>query len=171
MGSRRAGVLVIGVGNPRRGDDAAGLIAARLVRDRLAGVPGVSVIECDGDPARLIDRWSGARAVIVVDAVRSGAAPGRLHRIDVSARSLPAALRPVSSHAFGLAEAIELARALGALPARLVVYGIEAGAFTVGSAPSPGVAAAAAIAAERIVCAARRYPRTLRLRPNRVYVR
>ncbi|MDR7418641.1 MAG: hydrogenase maturation protease [Armatimonadota bacterium] len=160
MGARDAGVLVIGVGNPNRGDDAAGLVAARLARARLAGTAGVSVLECDGDPARLIDRWAGAHAVIVVDAVRSGAERGRLHCLNAAARVLPTNIRPASSHAFGVAEAIELARALGCLPPRLVVYGIEAGSCALGSAPSPEVAAAAATAARRIVRAARRYART-----------
>ena len=65
---------VIGIGNPLRGDDAIGLLVARRVRE-LAG-PEVEVMELEGEPARLIDAWQGAALVVVVDAVKSGAAEG-----------------------------------------------------------------------------------------------
>jgi hydrogenase maturation protease len=154
-----AGVVVIGVGNPNRGDDAAGLMAARLARARLARVGGVEVVECHGDPVRLIDRWAGAAAVIIADAVRSGAPPGRVRRVDASNKPLPVIFRRASSHAFGVADAIELARATGALPRRVIVYGIEAGVFAVGTGPSPAVARAAGDVARRIARAARRRAR------------
>ena len=44
--------LVIGIGNAARGDDAAGLIAAR----RLGGV-----LERGGDPLALLDVWGTPR--------------------------------------------------------------------------------------------------------------
>jgi hydrogenase maturation protease len=123
---------VIGLGNAARGDDAAGLIAAR----RLNGV------EHEGDPLALLDVWDGAESVVVIDAVRSGAVPGTIHRFD-AAEPLPAALRSsTSTHAVGLAEAVELARALGRLPARLTVYGIEGERFEAGTGLTPAVSAA-----------------------------
>jgi hydrogenase maturation protease len=122
---------VIGVGNAARGDDAAGLIAAR----RLGG------IEHEADPLALLDVWDGAESVVVIDAVRSGAAPGTIHRFDAT-EPLPAALRSsTSTHAVGLAETIELARALGRLPERLIVYGIEGERFEAGADLTPAVAA------------------------------
>jgi hydrogenase maturation protease len=146
-----AGVLIIGVGNRSRGDDAAGLVVARLVRDRLGGTGGVSVLECEGDTAGLVDLWTDASTVIVADAVRSGSKPGRVHRIDARARPLPPTLRRTSTHAFGIGDAIELARTLGRLPPRLVFYGIESAAFALGTPPSPAVASAAVSVARRIV--------------------
>jgi hydrogenase maturation protease len=123
---------VIGLGNAARGDDAAGLIAAR----RLGG------IEHEGDPLALLDVWDGAESVVVIDAVRSGAAAGTIHRLDAD-EPLPAALRTsTSTHAVGLAEAVELARALGRLPARLTVYGIEGERFDAGTGLTPAVSAA-----------------------------
>ena len=90
-----------------RGDDAAGLEVAR----RAGGV------EHEGDATRLLDAWAGADDVVVVDAAASGAPPGTLRWFDASAAPLPAAQLRSSTHAFGVADAIELARALGA-PAR-----------------------------------------------------
>jgi hydrogenase maturation protease len=142
--------LIAGIGNPWRGDDAAGLVAARRLGEAL---PGVRVVEVEGDPAALLDLWAGAELAIVVDAVRSGAPPGTIHRLDASA--LPAGLRSASTHALGLADAVELARALDRLPARVELYGIEGARFEPGEALTPAVARAVEALCERLSRAAR----------------
>lgn len=125
-----AGVVVIGVGNALRHDDAAGLEVARRVAAR---APGIAVREQEGEPLGLLEQWRGAAAALVVDALRSGASPGTVSRLDLSERPLPAPLPgSTSTHAIGLGEAIELARALGRLPPLLVLYGIEGRCFTAG---------------------------------------
>ncbi len=147
--------LLIGLGNPLRGDDAAGLLVARQVRRQLAGAqrpPGadtVEILELEGEPVDLIEAWEGAAAVVLADAVASGVAPGTIHRLDAGAEPLPAALAGPSTHALGLAEAIELARALDRLPPRLVVLGIEGARFDPGAAPTRAITAAVAQAAAR----------------------
>jgi hydrogenase maturation protease len=133
--------LVIGLGNAARGDDAAGLVAAR----RLGGV------EHEGDLLALLDVWEGADSAVVIDAVRSGAEPGTVHRFDAGGGPLPAGPRSsTSTHAVGLAEAIELARTLGRVPARLVVYGIEGERFEAGTALTPAVSAAVEAVADAV---------------------
>jgi hydrogenase maturation protease len=102
------------------------------------------VLEREGEPTSLIDSWEGAEAVWLVDAVSSGAEPGTVHRHDASARELPARLFDTSTHHFGLAEAVELARALGRLPRTAIVFGIEGASFETGETLSPEVEAAAA---------------------------
>lgn len=139
-------VLVIGAGNAMRRDDGAGLAAAR--RLRTAGVPAR---EAQGDLSGLAEAWAGADRVIVVDAVRTGAAQGTVHRFEVAEKPLPAVFARGSTHALGLAEAIELARALGRLPRSLVVYGIEGGDFSPGEGLSPPVARAVEDAAACIM--------------------
>ena len=126
-------MLVVGVGNVWRSDDAAGPAVAR----RLGDDPGVLVHE--GEPIGLIEAWAGADEVLLVDAVSSGAPPGTVHRLDAVAAPLPSDLARGSTHAFGLRETIELARALERLPARLLIYGIEGERFTAGSELSPAV--------------------------------
>ena len=130
--------LVIGLGNSLRGDDGAGPAVARGLRDEVLA----RVRAYEGEPVGLIDEWTGADAVIVVDAVRSGAPPGTIHRLDPLAAPIPASLSQGSTHAFGLAETIELARALDRLPDELTVYGIEGEHFGAGEELSPAVAAA-----------------------------
>jgi hydrogenase maturation protease len=132
--------LFIGIGNPLRGDDAAGLLAARAMQQHLDD--RFEVLELEGEPIDLIEAWRGAEVVLVADAVASGGEPGEVHRVDATDAPLPAKLAGPSTHALGLAEAVELARALGRLPARLIVYGIEAASFEVGAECGPQVLAA-----------------------------
>jgi hydrogenase maturation protease len=130
-------LVLIGVGNRFRHDDAAGLEVAR--RLRLAAPSGVTVLEQEGEPASLLEAWSGADEALLVDAVSSGAEPGTLHRFQVGDRPLPAELFRPSTHALGVREAVELARELGRLPKRLSVYGIEGADFGAGEGLSEPV--------------------------------
>lgn len=119
-------VLVIGIGNPFRQDDAVGPIVVRRIKRRL---PILAAVEHSGEGASLVELWKRAGAVIVIDCVCSGAAPGTIHRFDANRQSLPGQAFRTSTHGFGLGEAVEMARALGRLPRRLVIYGIEGKAF------------------------------------------
>jgi len=134
--------VLIGLGNDLRGDDAAGLLVARAAREASRG--GVDVVEAGGEPIDLLDAWENAEAAVVVDAVVSGAAPGAIQRIDAAAGPLPAPFAAPSTHALGLAEAVELARALGRLPDRLIVFGIEGTDFATGGEPSAAIRSAVA---------------------------
>lgn len=145
--------LVIGIGNPDRGDDAAGLAVARRVREATAAAiarPDVTVVELTGDQLALLDAWDGEKQVYVIDAVWSGATPGTVFRFD-AARPLGVRFAGRGTHTFSLADVVELARALGRLPARLTGYGIEGAAFGFGAGLSPPVAAAAEAVAARLL--------------------
>jgi hydrogenase maturation protease len=134
-------ILVIGIGNQGRGDDGVGLLVSHtLAAKHLAHT---SVVEETGEGGVLLSAWKGADAVILIDAVSSGASPGTLYRFDAQAQSVPAKFFRFSTHTFGVAEAIELARALNQLPPRLTVYGIEGKTFDAGIGLSPEVVAAA----------------------------
>ena len=109
---------MIGVGNPSRGDDGAGLEVARRVRSR-------GSYQVVGGSYELMDVWEGADDVVVVDAARSGSAAGTVHRFEAHDESLPGGILATSTHSIGVADVIEMARSLGRLPERLVVYGIE----------------------------------------------
>jgi hydrogenase maturation protease len=144
------GAVVIGVGNSERGDDGAGPEVIRLLGSMAP--PGMGLLATSGsDPATIMDAWAGVGTAIVVDAMISGAAPGSVTRFDLTQGPLPSAVRLVSTHALGATTAVELARALGRLPARLIIYGIEAGTMGDGSGLSPPVAAAVDVAARLIL--------------------
>jgi hydrogenase maturation protease len=141
----RAGLVVIGAGNPMRGDDAAGVALARRLRRR----DGVRVLEQSGEATALVEALRGARAAIVLDAA-AGTEPGRVTRFDVAAQPLPRSLLSRSTHGFGVADGIELARALGALPPACVVYALEGVQFDTGAALSAALEAALPEAAARV---------------------
>jgi hydrogenase maturation protease len=77
--------------------------------------------------------------VILINATLSGAAPGTLYRIDAVTQPLVSPWWRCATPAFGVAEAIELARVLHELPARLLVYGIEGASFATGASLSKAV--------------------------------
>jgi hydrogenase maturation protease len=140
--------LAIGVGNDYRSDDAAGRIVARKVK--AASPHGVRVVEEIGEGAALMEAWRGADYVILIDAVHSGAEPGTIHRINALDCEIPRSYFHCSTHAFSVAEAVELARALGQLPPHLVIYGIEGKNFEAGVGVSPEVESAAKQTADRV---------------------
>jgi hydrogenase maturation protease len=136
--------LVIGVGNPDVGDDGAGRLVARRLADRNACAPRLDLLirECSGEATALMEAWTGFDDVVLVDACSGAGAPGSVHRLDARAAQPLAALeqRPRgSTHGLGVSAAIALARALGTLPCRLVIYAIEGRHFEAGAPLSPEV--------------------------------
>lgn len=161
-------VVVICVGNPHRGDDMAGSIVARRLRE--AGLEEATVLEKNGEALDLIETWKGAGLVILIDAVKGGGKPGTVHTFDIRDESLSAApshrvrgstyahgvTAPShrahgSTHSLGVAEAIELARELNVMPEELFVYGIEGRSFETGAAVSPEVREAAIEVADSVI--------------------
>jgi hydrogenase maturation protease len=140
--------VVIGVGNPLRGDDGVGRYAVNLLR--AAPPPHVEILERDGEATALLDAIDGADMAILIDACVCVAAPGAVRRFDVAREPLPQGEFAGSTHGLGLATAIELARALGRLPPVCVVYAIEGARFRHGAALSPEAEAGAIEAARRI---------------------
>jgi len=141
--------LVVGIGNPERGDDAVGRLVARALRKRVSA--DVRVVEHDGEATALLAELQSAQRVWLIDAAQSGAVVGTIHRIDCATADPALPTGAISSHGFGLAEAIALARALDLLPRQCVVYAIEAADFTAGAPPSSGLMAAADAVVGRVL--------------------
>jgi hydrogenase maturation protease len=137
-------MLIIGCGNRDRGDDGAGAIVTERLREF-----GMGTEICTGEAFSLIEAWNSADDVIVVDTMVTGAAAGTVRLWDATQAEFQGSLS-TSTHGFGLAEAIELARALGHLPQRLCVYGIEGRCFDIGSDISPEVLRAVEEVAKRL---------------------
>ena len=143
------GIVVIGVGNTFRGDDGAGIFVVRQLATRVPA--GARIIEESGEGAALLELWKAAASVFLVDAVESGAPPGTIHRIDANAAPLPSRFFHCSTHAFGVAGAVELARVWNILPPRLIVYGIEGRSFSAGTGLSAEVEQAGASVEQRML--------------------
>jgi hydrogenase maturation protease len=141
--------LVIGVGNRHRGDDALGLEIAERVRRR--GPAYVRVVSFEGESTGLLDLWSGAGLVILVDALSPHGHPGRLRRFEGDLSTLLSEPSTASTHAFSVGQAWKLAHTLGQLPDRLVVFGVEGEDFSPGDGLSPHVAGSLERAVEAVV--------------------
>jgi hydrogenase maturation protease len=149
----RRGIVVIGVGNEFRRDDGIGPeVLSRLQRQ---AADGVRLVASDGEPARMIEAWTGAWLAVVIDAVlanppptspspanSTSPCPGRLHRIVVDRTPTPD-VHTVSSHGLGLGQSVALARALDRMPERLIVHAVEVSDVGHGVGLTPAVAAAA----------------------------
>ena len=132
--------VLIGVGTPYAGDDAAGL----LVAERLAALadPGFDIRTSQGIAADIVTLMQDRDQALLIDACRSDASPGTIHKLDATTETLPTYLTNTSTHGMGLAEAIGLAKALGTLPARCAIWAIEGRSFELGAALAPEVEAA-----------------------------
>ena len=131
-----SGPVLVPLGTPFRGDDAIGRLVVDAVRERR---PDIEVLDCRDEPTRLIDALDGRTLVVVVDAVTSGAPTGTVHRVIRDDGRLPRELSLASTHAMGIADALDLAHALGKGPRRVVLVGVEGRAFGLGDPVSPEV--------------------------------
>jgi hydrogenase maturation protease len=132
-------MLIAAIGNRFRSDDGVAWQVADAVRRDLS--PNVRVVYAV-DVLSIVDDWRGEDLAILIDAVQSGAPPGTVHEIDATGRLSAPIPAHASTHDLELPHAIELARRLDRLPAKLIVVGIEGHRFDYGDELSPAVAAA-----------------------------
>lgn len=132
--------LFIGIGNEFRQDDAVGLWMVRQLKQTWK--EGLAeYAEACGEGTELMDLWQRANHVVVFDALMNQGQPGRCVHLVAEREHFPADFFKYSSHAFSLAEAVELSRVLGQLPQRLEVYAVEGERFGYGQSLSAPVLA------------------------------
>jgi len=119
----RTPVVVIGLGNPMRRDDGVGPAVIEAFEDQTP--PFIELLLTDGEPTRLLEAWRGRKRAIVVDTIVAGAPAGTVHRVELGVDAIPASRPNASSHEAGIEVAVDLSRVLDALPAELIVFGIE----------------------------------------------
>lgn len=128
--------IYIGIGNTFRSDDGAGIYIVRALKQtNIAG----DFAECHGEGTALMEQWSGYDRVVLFDAVMTQEQPGKLYYLQANSEAIPTDFFKYSSHAFSVAEAVELSRILGTLPSKLEIYGIEGQDFSHGENLSPRV--------------------------------
>ena len=133
-------VLVIGCGNPLRGDDAAGPVLVRRLWDR--GLPeGVRCADGGTGGMDVVFQMRGVPEVILVDACRTGAEPGAIFEVPGDEVANLPPLAGINLHAFRWDHALAFARWLlrEGRPDRVTAILIEGAAFDVGAALSPAV--------------------------------
>ncbi len=138
-------LTLIGIGQSFRGDDAVGILAVKAwqqAHPQTAANPALLVQTAETPGVGLLDMLTEAPAVVLVDAVRSGAAGGTLHHLtENQIVSFAAGLE--SGHGWGVAESLKLGRTLGRqdLPSSIHILGVEAEQVEIGTELSPAVAA------------------------------
>jgi len=116
--------LILGLGNPLRGDDGLGPAVVEWLR-RQGLPPGTVVIDGGTGGLDLVLTMMGYRRVLIVDAAELGCAPGTwtCFRPDLArVETMEAAF---SMHQAGLAEALALGAALRVLPEEVVIFGVQ----------------------------------------------
>ena len=130
-------ILVLGLGNEILGDDAAGILAARALRERVDGAADVEESSLAG--LALLDCFLGYDRALVLDSVRTGRAPaGSIHELGAS--DLDTVVAP-SPHYAGLPEMLALAARLDLdFPAEIRILALEVeDPYTVGAGLSDPV--------------------------------
>jgi hydrogenase maturation protease len=142
VGPARHRPIVIGVGNRDRGDDAAGpMVCDRLGAQMGSAAAAVRTFVCEGSILDLALHWEHDDHVIIVDAMQPGTRPGRIVTFDATTDPLPTP-GALSTHEIDVSVAVELARAIGRMPAKLTLIGIEAAQTDWATEPSDPVDAA-----------------------------
>ena len=133
-------ILILGLGNELLGDDAVGILAARVLKERLKDK--ADVVESSLSGMALLDLLVGYERAILIDAVKTGRTPpGTI--AELSPADLGAVAAP-SPHYAGLPELIATAQALHLdFPKEIKIFAIEVeDPHTIGRWLSPTVAQA-----------------------------
>jgi len=153
--------LVLGLGNPLLTDDSIGLHVAQKIRTQWTERPDIEVDEASTGGLQLMERLIGYDRAIIVDAIRTGAAPGTIHHLAPDA--IPTQ-HSASSHDANLATALTLGRQAGApLPTNdnILLIAIEAADVTTFSETcTPQVTSAIPQAIEAVLTALEHTPQT-----------
>ncbi|MDW8102256.1 MAG: hydrogenase maturation protease [Anaerolineae bacterium] len=115
--------LVLCLGNPLMGDDGAGVAVARMLK-KLGLPPSVDLLEGEIDGLYFLGLAEGYDKIIVVDAAEMNLEPGTWKAFD-AAPELLKGNSGLSTHQFGLGEALRLAEKLKLPLPPIKVYGIQ----------------------------------------------
>ncbi len=143
-------IVVVGIGRPRFGDDALGLLAAKALEEPLAGI--AQVVADPGSGWAAVQEAEGRDLLVLVDAAEArGALPaGRWMRMRYPDPALAACgLR--DTHTAGVEAMLEIAALAGCLPPETWVYAMAGERFAPETDLSPSTAAGLGPLVEQIV--------------------
>ncbi|MEV5410738.1 hydrogenase maturation protease [Thermopolyspora sp. NPDC052614] len=133
-------VLVVGCGNLLRGDDGVGPILIRHLWDR--GIPeGAQIVDGGTAGMDVAFRMRGAGRVVLIDAARTGAAPGTVYRVPGPAVADLPPLSGLHTHSFRWDHALAFADWLlkDEYPQDVTIFLIEIERADPGAELSPAV--------------------------------
>lgn len=139
-------ILIVGVGNELLCDEGLGVHVARALQAIKPALPAhVDVLEAGTSLMDALPRMASYSRVIIVDAVRAGKRPGRVHRIEADGGFdvPPECGVAVSLHEVGVAGTLAMGAMMGLRPKRLLIVGAEPERIEPGMELSPRLARAA----------------------------
>jgi hydrogenase maturation protease len=149
-GELTADLLILGLGNPLRGDDGVGPRVVDLLKRE--GLPaGKEAIDAGAAGFELLDLLDGPQRVIIVDAADVGLEAGQFARFTPDEVELGRAAGKPASHQAGLAEVLALARALARPLPEIVILGVQPGSLDWGAGLTAEVNAALPLLVEAIL--------------------
>ena len=148
MMAASGGIVIIGIGNGYRRDDGVGIAVAAALDAR--AIPNVVVKTGIADPMSLLEAWTGASLVVIIDAaVASPSTPGRIRRCELTDVAIQ--FEGLHSHSIDVGRTYAMGQALGRVPGELVIFTIEVPHTDHGIGLSPAVAGAVAKMVDTVV--------------------
>jgi hydrogenase maturation protease len=135
-----ADTIIIGIGNPFRGDDGAGWAVVDQLKGKLN--PSIPTSKQRGDIAELLDAFANYKVVFLIDACRSKNSQSLWQRIDFYREPLEIESHQTSTHGLNISQALALAKNLDLLPQKLIIYAIAGKCYQMCDILSPPVAKA-----------------------------
>jgi hydrogenase maturation protease len=143
-------LLILGLGNPLRGDDGIGPRVVELLRRE--GLPaGSEALDAGAAGLDLLDLLAGPRRVIIVDAADVGLEAGQFARFTPDGVELMGEAKAPTAHQAGLAEVLALARALERPLPEMVIFGVQPGSLEWGAGLTAEVDAALPLLVEAVL--------------------
>jgi len=131
--------VVLGIGNTILSDEAAGVRTVEALEQAWQMPDNVLLIDGGTSGMEMIEDLSGADLLIVIDVVKTGAAPGTVVKIDGT--DIPVFFRnKLSPHQIGLPDVLASLELLDAMPQEIVVLGVELISLELGMEMTPAVA-------------------------------
>lgn len=133
--------VIIGLGNPLRGDDGVGVRVAQMLTEQ--PLPdGVEVIDGGTQGLGIVNELENRKRAILVDAADVGLQAGEFVRFEIDQVNLPGDDPHLSVHSAGLRDALLLAQALKVLPDQVIIFGVQPDSLEWHNGLSPQVEAA-----------------------------
>lgn len=133
-------VVILGIGNTILSDEGVGVHAAQWLREQCALPAGVEVIDGGTAGMELLEPLADADLLLVLDAVKSGRAPGSI--VCLTGREVPVFFRSkLSPHQVSICDVLASLEFAGHAPRDLVLVGVEPASLELGLELTPAVAA------------------------------
>jgi hydrogenase maturation protease len=132
--------VVLGIGNTILTDEAAGVRAVELLEQKYQIPDNVLVIDGGTSGMEMIEDLSNLDFLIVIDVVKTGAAPGTV--VKIAGDEIPVFFRrKLSPHQIALPDVLASLELLDTMPKEIVVLGVEPISLELGMEMTDTVAA------------------------------